>query len=128
MLTPGAVLEPVAVSGVTVRQASLHNYDLIRLKDIRIGDTVIVKRSGEVIPTWWDRCLAREPAPSSRSSRRKSAGLRLAGPAHRGEVAYVPNPACPERVARNISTSSRAARWILPVWASAACASFSPPG
>ena len=50
VLTPTALLEPVFVSGVTVRQASLHNYDLIAEKDIRLGDTVIVKRSGEVIP------------------------------------------------------------------------------
>ncbi|MBI5959060.1 MAG: NAD-dependent DNA ligase LigA, partial [Chloroflexi bacterium] len=46
VLTPTAVLEPVFVSGVTVKQASLHNYDLIQEKDIRIGDIVIVKRSG----------------------------------------------------------------------------------
>ena len=50
MLTPYAILEPVEVSGVTVRQATLHNFEDITAKDIRVGDTVIVKRSGEVIP------------------------------------------------------------------------------
>lgn len=50
MLVPYAILEPVEVSGVTVKQATLHNFDDIEKKDIRIGDTVIVKRSGEVIP------------------------------------------------------------------------------
>jgi DNA ligase (NAD+) len=50
VLTPYAVLDPVRVSGVTVSQATLHNEDYIRDKDIRIGDMVIVKRAGQVIP------------------------------------------------------------------------------
>ena len=49
-LNPYAVLEPVQVSGVTVRQATLHNEDDIRRRDIRVGDYVIVERAGEVIP------------------------------------------------------------------------------
>lgn len=49
-ITPYAVLEPVDIGGVTVRQASLHNYDDLAKKDIRQGDTVIVKRAGDVIP------------------------------------------------------------------------------
>jgi DNA ligase (NAD+) len=49
-LNPYAILEPVAVGGVTIKQAALHNEDDIRRKDIRIGDTVIVQRAGEVIP------------------------------------------------------------------------------
>ena len=49
-LNPYAILEPVQVSGVTVRQATLHNEDDIRRKDIRIGDWVWVERAGEVIP------------------------------------------------------------------------------
>ena len=49
-LNPYAVLEPVHVGGVTVRQATLHNEDDIRRKDIRIGDYVFVERAGEVIP------------------------------------------------------------------------------
>ncbi|RLC78830.1 MAG: DNA ligase (NAD(+)) LigA [Chloroflexi bacterium] len=49
-LNPVAILEPVQVSGVIVKQAALHNEEDIHRKDIRIGDTVIVRRAGEVIP------------------------------------------------------------------------------
>ncbi len=49
-LNPYAMLDPVQVSGVTVRQATLHNEDDIRRKDVRVGDYVIVERAGEVIP------------------------------------------------------------------------------
>ena len=49
-INPYAVLEPVYVGGVTVRQATLHNEDYIAAKDLRIGDRVVVERAGEVIP------------------------------------------------------------------------------
>jgi DNA ligase (NAD+) len=50
VLTPYAILEPVEIGGVIVRQATLHNFDYIVEKDIRVGDRVLVKRSGDVIP------------------------------------------------------------------------------
>lgn len=50
VVTPNAELEPVQIGGVTVRNASLHNADYIAQRDIRIGDYVIVKRAGDVIP------------------------------------------------------------------------------
>jgi DNA ligase (NAD+) len=50
VLTPYAILEPVEVGGVIVKQATLHNFDYIRDKDIRIGDRILLKRAGDVIP------------------------------------------------------------------------------
>ncbi len=73
-LTPVAVLEPVRISGTTVARATLHNEDEIRRKDIRIGDIVLVERSGDVIP-------------------------RIVGPMKErrtgGEIAFVPPERCP---------------------------------
>ncbi|WP_010529618.1 NAD-dependent DNA ligase LigA [Lentibacillus jeotgali] len=50
VVTPTAVLEPVRVAGTTVQRASLHNEDLIRERDIRLGDTVVIKKAGDIIP------------------------------------------------------------------------------
>lgn len=50
VLTPNALLEPVRLAGTTVSKATLHNMDIIRDKDIRIGDTVIVQKAGDIIP------------------------------------------------------------------------------
>ena len=50
VLTPTAILDPVRVAGTTVQRASLHNEDFIREKDIRIGDHVVVKKAGDIIP------------------------------------------------------------------------------
>ncbi|MCM3766846.1 NAD-dependent DNA ligase LigA [Neobacillus niacini] len=50
VVTPTAILEPVKVAGTTVGRASLHNEDLIREKDIKIGDKVVIKKAGDIIP------------------------------------------------------------------------------
>lgn len=50
VVTPTAILEPVRIAGSTVQRASLHNEDLIREQDIRIGDQVVIKKAGDIIP------------------------------------------------------------------------------
>ncbi len=104
VITPTAILEPIFLGGVTVKQASLHNYDLIAEKDIRIGDRVIVKRSGDVIPYVVGPVVAARTGkeqpilPPERCPVCDSPVARI-----EGEVAYYcTNPACPERIARNI--------------------------
>jgi len=63
ILTPVAFLSPVIVRGVTVRKATLHNQDMIDTKDIRIGDRVLVRRAGEVIPEVIESLSAKNDSP-----------------------------------------------------------------
>lgn len=104
VLTPYAILDPVEIGGVIVKLATLHNFDDIALKDIREGDTVIVKRSGEVIP------YVVGPVKDLRDGTEKPVEPPEVCPAcgtpavrHEGEVAYYcPNPACPAQLVRGI--------------------------
>jgi DNA ligase (NAD+) len=99
-LTPVAVLEPVRVSGVTVTSATLHNEDEIRRKDVRIGDTVIVQRAGEVIPE------VVRPLPEQRTGQERAFTMPATCPAcgsvivrPEGEaVARCVNASCPAQV------------------------------
>jgi DNA ligase (NAD+) len=106
-LNPTAILEAVSVGGVTIKNAALHNEDDIRRKDIRIGDTVIIQRAGEVIPE------VVGPVAGKRTGREKEFSLlekvfnkekkRPACPECGGEVVkpegevmyYCSNAACP---------------------------------
>ncbi len=65
VLTPVAELEPVRLSGTTVSRATLHNQDEIARKDIRIGDTVLMEKSGEIIPAVVHVITAKRPADTS---------------------------------------------------------------
>ena len=61
VLTPTAVLDPVRLAGTTVSRATMHNRDYIREKDIRIGDTVIVRKAGDIIPEIVSVDLSKRP-------------------------------------------------------------------
>jgi DNA ligase (NAD+) len=113
-LNPYAVLEPVSVGGVTIRSAALHNEDDIRRKDIREGDTVIIRRAGEVIPE------VVEPIKTKRTGQEKEFNLlekifnkekkRPACPVCGAEVVkpqgevmyYCSNAACPAQAQQRI--------------------------
>ncbi|MGN1014385.1 MAG: NAD-dependent DNA ligase LigA [Butyricicoccus sp.] len=64
VLTPNAVLKPVRLAGTTVSRATLHNRDFIREKDVRIGDTVRVRKAGEIIPEILGSVPEKRPADS----------------------------------------------------------------
>lgn len=103
-VTPTAQLDPVFIGGVTVSSASLHNYEQIAALDIRLGDRVIVKRSGDVIP------YVIGPVPGARVGTETAilppetcpfCGTELIQPA--GAVDwFCPNPKCPERIMRTL--------------------------
>jgi DNA ligase (NAD+) len=101
-LNPYAVLEPVRVGGVIVKQATLHNEEDIRRKDIRVGDTVIVQRAGDVIPQ------VVGPVLSKRTGRERvfvmpdrcpACGTPVVRPEDE-VMRYCPNPACPAQAFR----------------------------
>jgi DNA ligase (NAD+) len=98
--TPVAVLEPVVVAGSTVSRATLHNLDEIRRKDVRVGDTVIVEKGGDVIPKVTG--VVREKRPAGAKPWRfpaKCPACRTKLVREEGEVAYrCINPACPAQV------------------------------
>jgi DNA ligase (NAD+) len=104
VITPYAILEPVLVGGVVVRQATLHNFDYIAEKDIRIGDRVLLKRAGEVIP------YVIGPVGEARTGKERRFSLPRVCPSckerlQRGqaEVAlYCVNAACPEQLVRHL--------------------------
>lgn len=101
-VTPVAILEPVQVGGVVVRRATLHNEEEIRRKDLRLGDTVLVQRAGDVIPEVVkalaeQRCGSEQPIVMP--SQCPSCEQPLLRPA--GEViSRCLNPACPAQRVR----------------------------
>ena len=104
VLTPRASLEPVEIGGVIVKNATLHNFDYIAEKDIRVGDRVLVKRAGEVIP------YVIGPVTEVRSGAEQPYRPPEQCPAcgqpvehFEGEVAwYCVNAACPAQLVRNV--------------------------
>ncbi len=104
VLTPYAMLEPVEVGGVVVRQATLHNFDFIFEKDIRVGDRVRVKRAGDVIPYVIGPLVAARTGDEWPYTPPETCP-DCDQPVERieGEVAwYCVNAACPAQLVRNI--------------------------
>jgi DNA ligase (NAD+) len=104
VLTPVAELEPVPIAGTVVRRATLHNYEDLARKDVRVGDTVTVEKGGEVIPKVVAVKLERRPRESVPFEMPKSCPV-CGEPVERleGEVAWrCVNPACPAVVAETI--------------------------
>lgn len=104
VVTPTAILEPVLVAGTTVQRASLHNEDLIKEKDIRIGDTVIIRKAGDIIPEVVSVVLEQRPDGTipyempSHCIACESELVRI-----EGEVALrCVNPTCPAQLAEGI--------------------------
>jgi DNA ligase (NAD+) len=99
-INPFARLEPVVIGGATVKLATLHNFEDIARKDLRVGDVVLVKRAGEVIPQVVGPVVARrtgEEKPFSAPTHCPACGSLLERPA--GEVMiYCPNSSCPDRI------------------------------
>ncbi|MGH3442972.1 MAG: NAD-dependent DNA ligase LigA [Nitriliruptorales bacterium] len=99
-VTPFAVLEPVVVSGVTVGMATLHNEDQVAAKDVRPGDTVVVRRAGDVIPEVVGPVLSKRPGglePWALPKDCPFCGARFVRP--EGEAnTYCQNVDCPQRL------------------------------
>ncbi|MCM3389393.1 NAD-dependent DNA ligase LigA [Ureibacillus chungkukjangi] len=104
VITPTAILNPVQVAGTTVGRASLHNEDLIREKDIRIGDTVIIHKAGDIIPEVVGVILEQRPEesiPFEMPTNCIACGSELVR--IEGEVALrCVNPTCPAQIAEGI--------------------------
>jgi DNA ligase (NAD+) len=100
-INPYAVLEPVEIGGAQVRLATLHNFDLVARKDLRVGDVVQVKRAGEVIPQIIGpvpdkRDAAHPPAPYAPPTECPKCGTALVAGSEKGML-YCPNFECPGR-------------------------------
>ena len=103
-LTPVAKLAPVQVGGVTVSNASLHNQDEIERKDVRVGDTVVIQRAGDVIPQLVRVILEKRP-PRTRRFRLPKRCPICSAPAVRLEgevVTRCPNLDCPAQLKNNL--------------------------
>jgi DNA ligase (NAD+) len=105
IITPTALLDPVPIAGVTVSRASLHNFDFIQERDIRMGDRVLIHRAGDVIPYVVGPIKERrtgQEQPIAPPEHCPSCGDPLIHP--EGEVAYMCiNAACPAQLVQRLT-------------------------
>jgi len=102
-LTPVAVLQPVLLAKTTVSRASLHNFRELERKDVRLGDTVLVEKAGEIIPQVVEVVLAKRPA-DARPVPRPTVCPSCGGAVTTAEIfIYCANPACPEQVRERLA-------------------------
>jgi DNA ligase (NAD+) len=97
-LTPVAILEPVFVSGTTVSRASLHNFVELERKDVRIGDTVLVEKAGEIIPQVVEVDRAQRKRGAKRFAPPQTCPTCGTEVVSEEIFVYCPNPACPDQV------------------------------
>lgn len=104
VVTPTAIMDPISVAGSTVQRASLHNVDLIQEKDVRIGDTVIIHKAGDIIPEVL-RVVLENRSPDSEPYE-----IPMNCPACESELTHLEeevalrciNPACPAQASERV--------------------------
>ena len=105
VLTPKAVVRPVRLAGTTVTNATLHNQDFISQRDIRIGDTVLIRKAGEIIPEILEVDLSKRPAdavPYHLPERCPACGARVEQDED-GAFLRCTGAECPAQLSRNIA-------------------------
>ncbi|SUP58952.1 DNA ligase [Weissella viridescens] len=104
-MTPTAIMDPVQLAGTTVSRASLHNPDYLQAKDIRIGDTVLLHKAGDIIPEISEVVLGKRPEASEPYQ------IPTLCPACEQELVHVDgevvlrciNPLCPAQIQESIT-------------------------
>ncbi|WP_125766805.1 NAD-dependent DNA ligase LigA [Lapidilactobacillus wuchangensis] len=105
VVTPTAVMDPVSLAGTTVARATLHNVDLLREKDVRLGDTVLIHKAGDIIPEVSQVVLAKRPKdsqPYEVPTTCPSCGSKLIHLADEVALRCV-NPMCPAQVKEGLT-------------------------
>ena len=129
VLTPKAVVEPVRLAGTTVTSATLHNQDFIAEKDIRIGDTVLVQKAGEIIPEIVEVLKEKRPEDAAYHCQSSARCARASGPRRGWAHIRCTGAECPaQRLRHLVHFASRDAMdieawaprwwriWWAPVW------------
>ncbi|MBS9337914.1 NAD-dependent DNA ligase LigA [Fructobacillus parabroussonetiae] len=104
-VTPTAAMDPVLLAGTTVQRASLHNPDYLKMKDVRVGDTVTLHKAGDIIPEIGQVILAKRPKDA------KPYAIPTTCPACGADLVHVEgevvlrcmNPACPAQIAEGLT-------------------------